>query len=236
MQRLRKSSALLIEIVIALGLLSILSLFLFNSFFQISAYGSLFDQASKREDLLTNAHQVLSRVFSQVEHEKKPATLKTSCFFTSPLPSLDCTQSLVFTYDNGVDRDPLYSNCVLARIFVDSNKCLCLMLWPSPSRWPDCGGSLFRKEILLDKVSSLHFTFYFPELTPQKVASEEIQTGREKKEIKGGEHTIWLKEYEEIPVIVKLKVLREEKEGRVHPVNFSYLLPSSSTIKIKETT
>jgi len=69
--------------------------------------------------------------------------------------------ALIFTYDNGTGQGPLFSNTVLGKLFVDKEKRLTLITWPSPER--ELVRPLpYRRETLLKEVKSIQFFFYFP--------------------------------------------------------------------------
>lgn len=232
MVRKQKRPFLLIEVLIAISLIALLSTLLFMALRQIVTWSRLNESELQKEEAVSNAHQTLARVFSHAQMEglqnSSESSVKEQRFFFT-----ENANSLVFTFNNGVDRDPRFSNVVLGKIFLDSSNCLCLAIRPLPSRWKNFSPADIRKEILLENVSAVHFIFYHPpERSPLDVQPKEVQTGKIKKHPLPGEQHEWLQEYGSLPRIVKLVVVQNREEA---PIVFSYHLPAASqTILIRE--
>lgn len=239
----RKRPLLLIEVLIAISLLSILSTFLFFGFGYVSECHHMNEKVCQREKMISQSHQVLSRVFSQAVLLETPTTGKSKdkkpeeekfFFFTSELAlSKGVSQSLVFSFNNGVDRDPQFANEVLARIYVDEKHCLCLAIWPLTSLKQGLSPSIMRKEILVDNVLSLRFSFYQPpDEKKLTVQTSDIQTGDLQKKPSPGKHQEWLQDYQQLPRLINLLLTMKGDES--NPVVFSYLLPTlDPVIKIR---
>lgn len=223
----RKHALVLIEVLIALLLLSLMASFLFIGYRQISDHTQIYQEATRREEKIANAQQTLTRVFSQVVLDQDNKLY--SCFYT---PSEQ--GQLIFTFDNGIDKDPLFSSQILGKLYVDEVHRLCLTMWPLPGRW-NSQPPMVRREILLDHVDSLAFSFYYPPPPhPLEINPGPIIQGLEHPEPQMGMQTKWLLAYRKLPAIIKLNIRYQESDDDI-PIHFSFLLPGSQkTIKIKQ--
>jgi len=199
----------------------------------------------RKEKTLSQAHQVLSRVFSQAAVESRAMGKNAGqgveeekfFFFTSDLAIAGGTSaSLIFSFNNGVDRDPQFANEVLARLYVDEKKCLCLAIWPLNDAKRGLSSAVMRKEILLENVQSSKFTFYQPpEEEKLTVQTSKIQTGEPQIQPSPGKHSEWLKDYGQLPRTMNLLItLKGDEKAELEPVVFSYLLPTlNPAIKVR---
>jgi hypothetical protein len=222
-----------------------LSTFLFFGFGYISECRHLNEQVCRKEKALSQAHQVLSRVFSQAvvegramgKNRGKDMEEEKFFFFTSDLAIAGGTSpSLIFSFNNGVDRDPQFANEVLARLYVDEKKRLCLAIWPLNDTKTGSSSAVMRKEILLENVLSFKFTFYQPpDEKKLTVQTSEIQTGEPQIKPTPGKHSEWFKDYRQLPRMVNLLItLKGDEKLEAEPVVFSYLLPTlNPAIKIR---
>lgn len=122
--------------------------------------------------------------------------------------------SLIFTFDNGPNLEPLLSDKVLGRIFIDkASATLCLAIWP----WiPD-------KKLtepchvtpLMEQVESVEYSFFYPPDPFKKPVSPE-EVGKDKP--KEGWQELWKKEYNELPYFIKIKI--SKKDGREILLNY----------------
>jgi hypothetical protein len=112
-------------------------------------------------------------------------------------------KSLVFTFNYGPQPEPLLSNNVLGRLFIDKNShTLCLGIWPHPGTEKDQPSKTF---IILDNVKDLFFEFYFPpEQNRMPVNPEKIDLAKPKE----GWNLEWKKEFHEIPSGMIIKITR----------------------------
>jgi hypothetical protein len=72
------------------------------------------------------------------------------------------SQSLVFTFDNGVKLDKQMSCYVIGRLYLDLTGRFILATWPVPKRWSDIESVPMKKEILMENIDSLEFRFFVP--------------------------------------------------------------------------
>jgi hypothetical protein len=129
-------------------------------------------------------------------------------------------QSLIFTFDNGIDDDQMFSADVLARIYVDEDRHLILATWPNPLRWSiEESQAHSRQEILLEEVQSLNFTFYKPPFDDQG-----------KKQVDTKEN--WFKDWEkDMPSMIRIQITykfegKEKTFDQIYPLEHAELFPS----------
>lgn len=201
---MKKRSISLIEIVISLGLLSIL---LTTLFFW---YGTLNKQKEEFNTLKwplmeeRYAHQRLHSILSKAE----------TPFFTTSQEG-----DLVFIFDRGPAVNPQLSGQVLARLYYDAaHQTLCLGIWPYPKD-NDPITTPCKTTILLDRVSKCTFQFYSPPDPFKKtVDPEEVGRSRPKEGWNGG----WKTEYNSLPAFIKIHIKRNQSKG-VKDRSFDYL-------------
>ena len=217
----------LIEVIIAIGLVSILLVALLGVYHQIDSMHSEVDKTRLQNFRIRYIQTRLSLVFSNAV----PKSDRDFYFYMSDDDQDEIRgNSLILAYDNGVDINPVFSNTVIGRLYLDRTGRLCLSTWPPPSRWEVTPP--LKKEVLLDHVTELSFAFYVPPEREEKVikdikiTSEEIQ-----KEPDNGE---WNKEwnliYKQLPVMVRIIIKRDIAHGLAKPgeeIVFILPLPSS---------
>lgn len=150
----------LLEILIALTLASILLTGLFGYYRKLHLTGELLQQSIEKVDNWRNLQARLSTIFVKVNGEGGATMNKKrgERYFYTPKDK----NELIFTYDNGKDYDPRFSNIVLAKIFLDpTSKELFLLRWPLPNFDKENRPPFpFQKEILLENVERISFDFY----------------------------------------------------------------------------
>jgi len=145
----------LLEILIALGLTTILLTALMGLYFQMTrAEVSLAKLQEDNFRLLYTQYRL-----GQVLPTSLPPSADKGTFFYT-LEGAEGV-SLIFSYDNGTGKGPNFSNQVIGRLFIDQEKNLRLITWPLFSR--ESAPSEGRDEILLREVSALKFNFYIPQ-------------------------------------------------------------------------
>lgn len=204
-----------------MSLLSILCIFLLSSYRQITALSSTLEKKKYEQLKLAHAHALLSKI---VKKAVLPESQYKSdfCFYSVDLQGKE-QQSLIFTFNNGIDPDPKFSQEVLAKLSLTSSGYLILSLWPLPSRWKDNDKSA-RTELLLENISSLSFQFYYFNDKKLPVQPSLVDRGREKLTPPSGWQRSWLKGYGQLPMAIKVH-MQFEKENQ--PFEFSLFLPQS---------
>lgn len=198
---MRKKQALtLLEMLLALGLVALL---LSTLFFW---YGRL---STRREVVHREKHLFYEERFCDERLASLFATATPTHFCTS-VENHDIIEgtSLIVTFDRGPHPEPLLSNAVLGRLYLDrAEHALCLALWPNPEA--EFRESPCERLILLPGISSIDFEFYNPpdkrkkEIDPQAIGQSVPQEGLQ---------TTWRHDYNALPAIVKVTIERGERK------------------------
>lgn len=206
----------LLEVLIALGLTVILLTALSFFYRELTRYDKA-GETLRREEI--NLRHVDIRLQKSLAKSLSYGTLGTDfLFFTGSggeglfWPG---TSYLLFAYDRGIDRDPLFSNEVIGRLFVDSEKNLTLATWPIFSRWETRQSIPIKKEILLSNVTGLKFSFFYPtEKTSSKPKPKsevpKVLRATVVQEPKCGDE--WRNEWARLPAIVTVILTRGTDE------------------------
>lgn len=230
----------LIEVMIAMALVSILLTALMGYYAQIETIRYDVDKAQDEGFQLRYLQARLSYVLPRALPVKgspgEPEKVRDYFFFSS---SEGLFSELVFSYDNGVDLDERFSNHVLGRLFVEeaeSGNYLVLATWPVPRCWTKEGESPpIRKEILIDHIEGLDFEFFHPSEAPEgvrtNVAGIDTQLMGEESELERNQwHSNWSSSYKYLPAIVKVRIKRSIQTGITKPsewLDLAYPLPNA---------
>jgi hypothetical protein len=211
--RIRKVYMTLFETLIAVSLLSILLVFVFGFFRQLSEMIRVSEQIQKKSFQMRYLESRLGFIFERIVNDNKK--VRSFYFYTQP-PHKDFSESfsLIFTFDNGVRLDPSFSGEVLARLYVDSDHRLCLAVWPLHISEPM---QYLHEEILLNHVEDLAFSFYAA--PPRASGITTPQRDPQKKIPKKDEwQDEWLITYDQMPCIIKIfvKVAKNPEELKHH--------------------
>ncbi len=230
----RKSLFTLIELCVAIALISVLLTTLFGMY----RYLNLLENRIDKEYTKTSRIQYLQTRLGDILPKAIFANSEGYYFYTTQGESF-LGESLVFTFDNGIDILPWFSNCVLARLYVDKHYRLCLAIWPLPKLWKMQPPPM-RKEILFENVERLFFYFYMPPYR-EKEAKNASQTihDEEIRPIPDEWNTQWKKEFNELPALVKVKILLKNEVNQMEEKAFTlawplpYALSSNKKAKAK---
>lgn len=187
----------LLEILIALSLSLIISGVLLFYYFQMSRVANLSEQATVRAfELRTLQNRLQNITLSFV----KPNNRSTFFFQGSTPPGLflSGTNTLIFSYDNGIVFDEALSNQVLGRLFVDPEKNLTLLTWVAREKWEAHVIPRFHREVLLKNVEKFSMQFL---ATNEEDASKAYLDLIFNQWI---DH--WRKEYQRLPALIRYKV------------------------------
>lgn len=80
----------------------------------------------------------------------------SSPLFTEKL-SQEKKESLILTFNHGIDPDPAFSGSVLGKLYLDEEKNFCLALWPIDAKKEKA--LPWRKEILFSHIEDFRFEF-----------------------------------------------------------------------------
>lgn len=209
---IKKRHATLLEVLIAMALTVIVLMTLTFFYREVGIIGTEIDRVKVQDFYMRFVENRLSDTLTKAIAPTDKA--KDFVFFSLGDENLtkSGSQSLIFTFDNGVSLDKLFSNHVLARLYLDPQGHLTMAYWPSPKRWDRAGMPPMKKEILLDHVDSLEFAFF---VAPEKSKDESInalEQGQEP-EPKGDWRTQpWLRDFQQLPVLVKTKVILSDSK------------------------
>lgn len=161
--KLKKHHITLLELMIAISLTMVILSSL--SFF----YNQVFNINRKMDAAENNAFKMLY-VENRLMHilpKIAPSTDRDIEFvFFSDSDSSGLikpgSQSMVFSFDNGVKLDKMISCYVIGRLFVDEKGNFTLATWPTPKRWVETQQISMKKEILMENVDSIEFSFFVP--------------------------------------------------------------------------
>lgn len=221
----------LIEVIIAMSLTAVILTTLTYFYMQIQEINT------KAEKSLQNVYQIaylqnrLAAVLPKAIAENNAKN--DFLFFTTDNANSDTikqgTSSLIFTYDNGTDMNKSLSNNVVGRLFLDNNKRLILATWPSYIRWKEGTNPTMKKEVLLENVDDLSFSFFVANNVDRGKVVGSQEKNQKKKIAKPEPPNTWIKdwrfEFYELPAIMRVQIV---KNGRTIP--FTFPLPNSSKV------
>lgn len=204
-----KRCATLIEVLIALALVSILLAGLLGIYRQTVGTQRRIEASLQRNFQLLYAQFRLGQVIPMILNPADDKKNKGIVFYTQT------PKSLVFAFDNGTGSGELFSNEVLARLFVDDNQQLILLTWPILSRYPNIEPPM-RTEVLLNNVTDLKFAFFTPRSSDEQ--GQQIVAN-------ASEPSTWPIDEEGIPSILRMFVTIDG-QGEV---KYAFVLPNTTT-------
>lgn len=217
----------LLETLVALSILSVLLTLSFGFFREMSHIADMTEKELQESFRFRYLESRLGSVFERVVNERD--STRVFYFFTEA-PGVSGSQfpSLVFTFNNEVRQDPLFSGDVLGKISVNSKNELILAVWPLVEANPQAH---LHEEVLLDGVKALKFDFYAP---PERgiegrslVVGSVVDPGKTVPR-KNEWQEEWPLAYKQMPSIVKIELEREEKGSKNNTsFLFRFVLPSS---------
>ncbi|HKY99603.1 MAG TPA: DUF1494 domain-containing protein [Rhabdochlamydiaceae bacterium] len=136
----------LLEVIIAMGLTTLLLGILFRYYHQVSVANLKTQQVRQKIFSLSLFQEKLGQIFSQLSSGEENVSFCTREIRES------VQSALLFKYNNGVDPDPSFCDELDGMLYLDKNKLLSLVIWSK-------GGNP-RKEILLENVAKTSFRFF----------------------------------------------------------------------------
>lgn len=202
---MRKRSLSLIEMVISLGLLTLLLSSLFYWYQALTKQKHTFQKLKEPIVEERYARQRLSSILAEAE---------------LPLFSSVKGDNFVFIFDRGVTSQIDLAGKVLARLFFDPKReALYLSVWPHPEsgKQHPC-----QTTCILDHVLTCTFSFYSPP-DPFKIVNPE-QVGHSRPH--AGWQKEWKDDYHTLPALIKIKITRDPKKGiKNHEFEYVFDLP-----------
>lgn len=218
---------LLLELLIAMALMSVLMIALMGYYGQIATLNREADQIRDETFQWRYLQNRLAYVLPRATAPSYRATPKEKkndfYFYTSDAENAYMqSPSLVFTFDNGFVSDPMFSGPVLARLFLNKGA-LRLAIWPLP-RCARQGNPPMLQEVLLENVESLSFDFYNPQPATGAPKPEKEIFPKPTEEPAINLWTLfWSIGFRQLPAIVTVKVKRKN-DAEVK--TFSFVLPN----------
>lgn len=213
-----KQNMTLLEVLIAMALLSLLLVIVFGFFRELFWLNEYTKNTIKQSFEKRYVESRLSYLFSHIINEN--ASGKQFYFFITK-DEASSLPSLVLTFENGDIADNLFGGDVLGRLFVDQAKHLCLAIWPlemGKDKASEDMRAYIKMEYLLNQVEDLQFhCFAAPDTQNQGGEPAEPQPGK-------WLTNEWDKEYGEMPVIIKIDVTFSPDSKKE---TFAFVLPSS---------
>jgi hypothetical protein len=182
--------------------MSILFSFLFTAMSRSSHFKAKIDNA---RGILLERQQL------QIRLQDLFLSIQDASLYTKTL-NKEKRESLIATFDHGVDPDPAFSGPVLSRIYLDEAKNLCLALWPLETEEKK---RPWRNEILLKNVDDFHFQF-LGKKTDHNIGIVNSTLAW---------YDRWSKKRPENPSMIRLRV---ESQGA--PLSFAFFLSSPEPI------
>lgn len=231
----------LLETLIALGITMLVLSTLTFYYRQIDAVNTQLEKVQGQGFRMRYVENRLSQILPQAVSEKDA---KKDFFFFTTSSSLAFAKqgspTLLFTYDNGVKLDKLFSNHVLGRLFLSTDNKLCLATWPSPSRWVEGINPPMKMEVLLEGVEVLGFAFFVaperdwklsdtgkPQAPDAKAASDAKPSSDQPAQVvvkptpEGQWLPGWSHDYQQLPSLIKVQVALQDGSSRT----FAFPLP-----------
>lgn len=238
----------LLEVMIAMVLTSIVMMTVLYFYQDVIFIGAEIDRARKDEFYMRYVENRLMNTLSRAVSKTDQAG--DFVFFSVNDDGLTKpgSQSLIFIFDNGFSMEKAFSNHVLGRLFIDKEGLLTLVYWPSPKRWEKDATMPMKKEILLENVDSLAFEFFIaPEkvtkqsATPASDSPKPSENGKKNKDPSSEKvaetparspepknswtSQPWVKEYEQLPVMVKVIVTLGKKPNAKEQEKMIFAFP-----------
>ncbi|MBS0652294.1 MAG: DUF1494 domain-containing protein [Verrucomicrobia bacterium] len=145
LNREKRYSLTLLEVMIALSLAAILLSALMTCYYQISKKRITAQELKKSSLSVELMRQRLVHLFA------KTAAAEKASFYTGTHAQA-IGPCLIFLFDNGVDRSPEFCGDVMGMLYQNASRELCL------ASWGDHGGA--RNEVLLENTDGLSFSFF----------------------------------------------------------------------------
>jgi len=209
MRKKHKRPFTLLELMIAMGLVTLLISILGFSYRQITEVNRLMD---------LKMEEAFEKRYAEMRLGKVLPSIKEGTFFRTgaslPFEKED-TKNIFFEFDNCFKYDSTLSGLVVGRLFLDKKGRLLLALLPGSDRWDEEASLKAHFEVLLDEVDTLSWEFYVPPKKRSKYGLADLPD-----EAWGKWHDTW--NYNVLPALVRLRMKRKGEE-----TTFAYPLPES---------
>ncbi|OJU80764.1 MAG: hypothetical protein BGO10_03010 [Chlamydia sp. 32-24] len=240
--KLKKPVFTLIEILIALGLISLI-LTTLGFYIKIIDRSSVVVEQLQKESF--NRIHIENRLQDVFHHTLSPRDVKKKfVFLTSQQPhslNKNGSTNLIFTYHNEGMRDSLFANQVIGRLFVDNNKNLCLATIPLPEDDHEMLDSIppAHVEVLMEEIEEMELFFYYPEQKNKNLFLNKTRKGLLQqpsqillKPVEGWINN-WKQEFFTLPALIKIQLKRKKGDGELTDY-YIFSFPNSDQIFVYE--
>lgn len=221
MKYIRYKYVTLLEMLIAISLVTILLSTLMGFYSFTASTQSTIDKLRNEGFRSLYIQHRLGQILPKANEKSKEKKDKSPFWFYTSVGTF--SPELVFTYDNGVDATPRFSNIVLGKLFLEGDK-LTLLSWSTEPEWrkPDAPA---RKEVFEEGIVRIAFSFYNPPpATNEEKPIEDIKNPP-------GWFSEWEIDREKLPAMIKITLW---KEGEETPKTYGFVMSNSdSTILYK---
>ncbi|MFV0340916.1 MAG: hypothetical protein ACK5MA_09900 [Parachlamydiaceae bacterium] len=200
MKRIQCRRFTLLEVLIALALTTILLTTLLAAYFQAetaSLEGERYRASLWIKRVMT---QRLNAIFSTLA---TPSTADKQFFFLGPEGN-----SLIFSYDNGINFIPIFSGDVLSELYLSKNGEITLLTWPDRASWNEELLPLPKREVLMSNIDNMSFSFF--QTASDKEAAQWIDS--------------WDKSKNALPGLIRLQY---QKRKSTKPEQIIFLVPQA---------
>lgn len=214
---LRKQPISLLELLIAMMLLSLLLTTLFGTYHYIETMHRKVQKEQKINLQLLCAQHRLAQILPKALAPKANKS-NDVFFFTKPHGN---SPSLIFVFNNGSDGIQ-FTGHVLAKLFLDVEGKLTLVTWPSVAKNANANPEM-HKEVLLENVSHLAFKFFSPQKRPDLNQKQAIETQSSENWKEEWPLKISTEDESILPAIIKVFVKLKNEQN----VTFVFVIPHS---------
>lgn len=218
---LKKHRMTLIELIVSMGLIMLMLTTLAYFYGQVGKLGAdaeLIQRANfQLRHLETRLQKILPKAISESDVTDSPFLFFTSNDLGGLLAQN--TPSLVLICQNGVSLEPQLANEVLTRLYLDKEKRLCVAMWPSPNRWEVGKPIKLQKEVLMENVAGLNFSFYVVPERNRSIIENAAKRGSSaivEPDRQGEWVSEWKREYNHLPAMVKVSI-QQTMPGKKDP-------------------
>ena len=207
--KFKKKFITLIEVIIAMTLTSLILMAMMFFYRDVIAVGSEIDQLKTEEFHLRYVENRLAYILPRAVSAKDKTGEFAFFSIVDDSFGMPGSQSLIFTFDNGISLDKVFSNNVIGRLLLNQKGELLLFYWPMPKRMSDPTKSLpIKQEILLKGVESLAFEFFVaPSVGKQGTKAPELPVWWYRQ--------LWMQEFNQLPVMVKVVITLSGKSDKL---------------------
>lgn len=167
----RRNSFSLIEMLISFVLFSLLLLCLSWMFWGYLRYETTIEDKIEQTAVFQANTARLQNILSNVHFESPNKHLFYSVEGES---SLEKGESLVFTYDAGVELPPVFSNINIGKLYLSHENKLTLASWPSQEQYKGDDPPM-RQEVLFEDVTACSLSFSLQEILLQHQQVKELK-------------------------------------------------------------